>query len=102
MPQRAGSLQQCLVSPNDEQEFVVVWGVKTLPRGPLLQKPVTKPAADYTAADPSAPLFPILAHERTGKGGQRYCLFVTGLVHPLNEAAFAAATIAAVSPPPKR
>jgi len=101
VPQRAGSLDHCLVSPNDEQEFVVFWGVKTLPRGPLLQQRWPKPSAAYAAADPTAPLFPILAYERTGNAGRRYCLFVTGVVHPLNEAAFAAATLAAGGPAPK-
>jgi hypothetical protein len=50
-----GNAEELLVSPNDGQAFVVVWG------------------ADPTRGGPTLPLnlFPILAYERKGKGGKR-------------------------------
>jgi hypothetical protein len=57
-----GNPEELLVSPNDHQPFVVVWGVDPTRGGPT----------DYRG------MWPILAYERKGTGGQRAITDIRG------------------------
>jgi hypothetical protein len=57
-----GDPEELLVSPNDGQPFVVVWGANPTGGGPT----------------PYKGMFPILAYEKEGKGGRRAVTDVRG------------------------
>ena len=75
-----GDPASLLRSPNDDQEYVIVWGY------------------DYRSRKPGAPE-PVIAYEREGKSGKRYVL-QGRLVSEMTEAAFKACKFPAGHRPP--
>src|SRR5262249_36157886 len=69
--ERHGNVDELLVSPSDGQPFVIIWG-KQLSGGPT----------DYKG------LFPILAYEKKGSGGQRAVTDIRGVCMTVPEEDF--------------
>jgi hypothetical protein len=75
-----GNADELLVSPNDGQPFVVVWGVPDPTRG---------------GPTPYKGMFPILAYERAGKHGMRAVTDIRGRPMLVPEADFPKLTFVA-------
>ena len=77
-----GDLNAVFQSPNDNQPYVIIWGVS------------------LAEVDPTAEKQQVLAYERTGAGGTRYVLLANGAVVPMTAEEFAAATFPPGHRPP--
>ena len=81
--QEAGGSASDLVSPNDKQPYVIIWGTRTV-LGP-----------DSLPKTGSATAFPILAYEASGINGKRFTVDTRGQVLPLTDEEFRRATFPA-------
>ena len=70
---KLGDPEKLLVSPRDGLPYVIHWGIDPSNIGPV---------------DPLQPLGPLLAHEQTGKDGQRMAATIHGVM-PISDEQFA-------------
>jgi hypothetical protein len=80
-------IASCLISPNDKQRYVIVWGTSAK-IGPTTVgvTPANSPAK--SVGSPNIPQFPIIAYEKTGSDGKRYVIDILGLVSHLSDDEF--------------
>jgi hypothetical protein len=66
-----GESSSCLRSPEDGEEYVIIWNVK--------------PGEMAPRGNGEDRRFPVLAYEKTGSGGKRYVLMVPNRIQSLTE-----------------
>jgi hypothetical protein len=78
----AGNATAVLISPRDNQPFVVNWGFN--PQAPI--RPRSGPPPATQGGSPPKLLEPVLAYERTGQDGKRYVLYASGRIEEVDPA----------------
>lgn len=84
---KARKTEDVLVSPNDKEPFVILWGTK-VELSPQEMMELSKKSGKGPMT------FPIFAYEQKGSGGKRYVLYIMGEAKQLTDEEFKKATFA--------